>query len=239
MEYIYLDVLKEITIYKDLKKAKFLSKFFRTGKGEYGEGDEFWGINVPVSRRIAYKYKSLRKGDILKLLKNKVHEIRLIALLILVYQYKINDKLKNDKEKEKIVNFYLKNIIYVNNWDLVDLSSYNILGEYLKDKKDKSLLIKLSESKNLWKERISIVSTYTFIKNNDFDMIYFLSYKFLNHKHDLIHKACGWMLREAGKRDEKKLKNFLNKNIKKMPRTMFRYSIEKFNEKERKEYLKK
>lgn len=229
-------VIKEVEKLRNKDKGYFAERFFRTGKGEYGEGDIFYGLSVPVSRSIAKKYTDMNLKDLEKILKHKVHEIRLIALVILNTKYK---KAKDEKEKEKLVKFYLKNISFVNNWDLVDISSYNILGEFLKDKSDISILIKLSKSGKLWKERIAIVSTFAFIKNKDLDLIFYFGEYFLNHKHDLIHKALGWMLREAGKRDEKRLKLFLEKNKNKMPRTMLRYAIEKFSEKERKYFLGK
>jgi 3-methyladenine DNA glycosylase AlkD len=229
-------IIKEVTSLRNKDKWAFLTRFFKTGKGEYGYGDIFYGLAVPTSRKIASKNINIDLKDLENLIKNKVHEIRLIALIILNTKYK---KGKNEKEKEKIVKFYIKNISYVNNWDLVDVSSYNILGAFLKDKDDRSILIKLSKSKKLWNERIAIISTFAFIRNNDLDLIFYFGEYFLNHKHDLIHKALGWMLREAGKRNEKRLKAFLEKNKSKMPRTMLRYAIEKFSEKERKYFLGK
>jgi 3-methyladenine DNA glycosylase AlkD len=230
------EVLKQVAKYCNKDKGDFLARFFKTGVGEYSEGDVFYGLTVPTSRKIASNYTEIDWVSLENLLRNEVHEVRLIALIILHTKYK---KAKNEKEKEKIVKFYLKNISYVNNWDLVDVSSYNILGAYFKDKDDRSILIKLSKSKKLWQERIAIVSTFAFIKNDDLDLIFYFGEYFINHKHDLIHKALGWMLREAGKRDEKRLKEFLEKNKSKMPRTMLRYAIEKFPEKERKYFLGK
>lgn len=229
-------IIKEVIRLRDKDKGAFAQRFFRTGKGEYGYGDIFYGLTVPNSRKIASKYTEIDLKDLEKVIQNKVHEIRLIALIILNTKYK---KAKTEKERETLVKFYLKNISYINNWDLVDVSSYNILGAYLKNKGDRSILIKLSKSGKLWSERIAIVSTFAFIKNNDLDLIFYFGEYFLNHKHDLIHKALGWMLREAGKRDEKRLKEFLEKNKTKMPRTMLRYAIEKFSEKERKYFLGK
>ena len=229
------DVLKDIESHKDKRKSKILSKFFKTGDGQYGEGDIFWGLTVPVSRKIALKYKNLSLPDINLLLKNKVHEVRLIGLLILVWKYKNLEV----KEKEKIVKFYLKNTKYINNWDWVDLSSHYILGNYLINQKNKNILIKLAKSKNLWEQRIAIVSTYALIRKRELEWTFKIAKMFLNHNHDLIHKAAGWMLREAGKKDEKALRKFLDTNTSKMPRTMLRYAIEKFPENVRKEYLKK
>jgi len=218
---------------KNPEKAKLLQGFFKTGKGEYGGGDIFLGITVPESRKIAIKYKNLSLEEVEQLLKSKIHEERLIALLILVHNY------QNHKEKRSVIyNFYLKsaNNNYINNWDLVDLSSHQILGHYLLDK-DRSILYKLAKSSNIWEKRISIISTFQFIKNNQFFDTIKISEILLNDKHDLIHKAVGWMLREIGKKDESVLIKFLNKHYKSMPRTTLRYAIERFPEKTRKRFL--
>lgn len=228
-------ILKDIYSHHDAKKAKLLSGFFKTGRGQYGEGDVFWGLTVPTSRTIAKKYKYINFKEVNSLLKHKVHEVRLVAILILVHKYNLG-KLS---EKKKIVDFYLKNTKYVNNWDLVDLSASRILGDYLFNKNDKNILLKLANSKNLWEQRISMISTLAFIKNGELEWTFKIAKMFLNHKHDLMHKATGWMLREAGKKDEKALRNFLDKNISNMPRTMLRYAIERFSENIRLEYLKK
>ena len=211
--------------------AKFLQRFFKTGKGEYAEGDVFAGIKVPVSREIAKQFKSLGLNDLANVIKSKIHEERLIALFILV------DKMKKagDKEKEKIYKFYLKNLKYVNNWDLVDLSAEKIIGEYLFDK-ERELLFKLTKG-NLWERRIAVMSTFNFIKKNDYSTTMRICKLLLNDKEDLIHKAAGWMLREIGKRDLKAEEDFLKLHYKNMPRTMLRYSIEKFPERKRKSYL--
>ncbi|MCF7834299.1 MAG: DNA alkylation repair protein [Candidatus Pacebacteria bacterium] len=239
-EFSLKSIEKDILAKGDKNKAQVFQRFFKTGKGEYGYGDVFIGITVPESRKIASKYMGVSLKTVEGLLKNKIHEVRLIALIILVNQYKKGDAF----QKEKIKDFYLKNTKHVNNWDLVDTSAYNILGKYLTETKNKTkdgfdVLLHLSDSKNLWEQRIAVVATFAFIKNNDLKHIFVLAEKFLNHKHDLIHKAVGWMLREAGKRDLDKLLKFLNKNVKKMPRTMLRYSIEKLPEKQRLDYLKK
>lgn len=228
-------VLKEIRSKKDKNKAKILSRFFKTGKGQYGEGDIFLGLTVPISRKIAQKYKNISKVEIALLLKNKIHEVRLIAILVLVYKYKIGSK----KEKKEIVDFYLKNTKYINNWDLVDLSAYYIIGDYLLEKNNRNILLKLVYSENLWEQRIAIISTFAFIKKGDVKWTFKIAKMYLDHKHDLIHKATGWMLREAGKKNCIELCKFLDINLHKMPRTMLRYSIEKFPEHIRKEYLKK
>ena len=221
------------------EKAILLQRFFKTGKGEYGEGDIFLGIIVPEQRKVAKKYINLSLNDLQVLLNSKIHEERLISLFILVDKYKKAEKENNEKQKQEIFNFYIKNAKNINNWDLVDLSAPNIVGNYLlkKDDKEKQILYKLAKSDNLWEKRISILATFMFIKNNQFQDSINLAEILLNDKHDLIHKAVGWMLRELGKRNEKLLINFLNKHKKEMPRTMLRYSIEKFNEEKRRFYL--
>ncbi len=225
---------------KDLKKlanpekAGILQRFFKTGKGEYGEGDVFLGITVPDQRKIANKYSELPLKETQKLLSGKIHEHRLTALLILVIKYKKAD----DTDKKKISHLYIKNFKHINNWDLVDLSSEKILGDYLLEK-DKSLLYKLAKSKNLWERRIAVITTFAFIRNNRFNDTLKISGLLLNDRHDLIHKAVGWMLREIGKRDQEVEEKFLKKHYRKMPRTMLRYAIEKFDEKKRQFYLKK
>ena len=213
--------------------AKTMQWFFKTGKGEYGEGDKFIGIKVPVQRKIAKKFGELDLEDLQKLLNSKIHEERLISLLILVDKY---DK-ADEKVKDKIYRFYKKNRRKINNWDLVDLSAPKILGIHLLNH-DKQILYKYAHSKNLWEKRISIISTYSFIKNHDFNTTLEISDVLLNDDNDLIHKAVGWMLREVGKQSLQILEKFLKPRYKKMPRTMLRYSIEKFPEKKRKKYLK-
>ena len=214
---------------KDPEKAEILSRFFKTGKGEYGEGDIFLGIKVPEQRKIAKNY-NLSLKEIQELLSSNIHEYRLTALFILISKYKKSDK-------KQIVNFYLKNTKNINNWDLVDISAPKILGDYLLDK-DKSVLYNLAKSNNLWERRIAILSTFTFIRNNQFEDTLNISEILLNDKHDLIHKAVGWMLREIGKKDQEIEENFLDKHYKNMPRTMLRYAIEKFEENKRKFYFK-
>lgn len=216
----------------DKDRAKILQRFFKTGKGEYGEGDIFLGITVPKTREIAKKHNSLLLSDIESLLSSKIHEERLCSLLILVENFKKAD----DKTKQKIFDFYLKNTKKINNWDLVDLSADKIIGAYISDK-DKSIIYSLAKSSNLWERRIAIISTFHFIKNNKFQETMKLAEILLNDKHDLIHKAVGWMLREIGKRSIETLEDFLNKNCKKMPRTMLRYAIEKFPSEKRLKYL--
>jgi len=214
-------------------QAEILQRFFKTGKGEYGEGDVFLGIKVPVQRSIAKKYYGLSLLKIKELLKSKIHEHRLVGLLILDGKY----KKAGAEEKENIFNFYLQNLKNVNNWDLVDLSAPNIVGNFL-FKRDKKILYKLARSENLWERRIAIISTFTFIREEEFGDALAISELLLNDKHDLIHKAVGWMLREVGKKDLEILESFLKQHYKKMPRTMLRYAIEKFEEGKRKSYLR-
>ncbi len=217
----------------DPKRAKVLQGFFKTGKGEYGEGDIFIGITVPEQRKVAKKYIDIKLKYVEKLLNSKIHEERLTAVLILVEKFQRSEKL----EKEKIVKFYLRNTKKVNNWDLVDSSADKILGAYIL-KKDKQVLYKLAKSKNLWERRISIVATFYFIKNNKFQDTLKIAEILLNDEHQLIHKAVGWMLREVGKRDQKIEERFLKKYYKIMPRTMLRYSIERFEKKKKEFYMK-
>lgn len=228
------DILKEIMSFTDEDKSRHLQRFFKTGKGQYGEGDLFLGINVPIVRYIAKKhYNSASLSDIEKLLHNKYHEVRLLALLIMVLVYE-----KTEKKKE-ILDLYLKNVQYINNWDLVDLSAPKIVGHFTYENKNNKMIYDLSDSSHLWSERIAVVSQYYLIKRGQFSLITELSEKFLTHKHDLMHKAIGWMLREMGKVDINSLYSFLDKHYKVMPRTMLRYSIEKLAPEKRKHYMYK
>lgn len=214
------------------QKAKDLQWFFKTGKGQYAEGDQFVGIVVPNIRKVVNLYWDvIDLSEVQQLLLSPFHEFRLCALLILVKKY--------PSDQENIYNFYLKNLEYINNWDLVDLSCHHIIGNYSYEHKDYSILYKLSQSTNLWEKRISIVSTTYFIRNNYFEPTIEISKTLLVDPHDLIHKAVGWMLREVGKRDQKMLTDFLDEHALVMPRTMLRYSIEKFPETLRQHYLKR
>ncbi|MBU0615799.1 MAG: DNA alkylation repair protein [Nanoarchaeota archaeon] len=215
----------------DKKQARLLQRFFKTGKGEYGEGDIFLGIKVPVQRKISKQFNGLSLDEIQQLLDSKVHEHRMVGLFILIENYKKSD------DKKKIFDFYLSNTSNINNWDLVDLSAPNIVGDYLLDK-DRSVLYKLARSDLLWEKRISILATFAFIRENDFKDNLKIANVLLNDKHDLIHKAVGWMLREVGKRDQEVEEKFLKDHYKSMPRTMLRYAIEKFSEEKRQDYLK-
>lgn len=265
---------KDISNLKNLKKARILQWFFKTGKWEYGEWDVFLGITMPQQRKIVKKYfREISFDDIQKLLESKYHEFRMSGLLCLVYKYdflnmknplvslystkslnKGGQEQKSPDEfneniipptpltkggcKEKIFDFYVKNLEYVNNWDLVDVTCPKIIWDYLLDK-EKDVLYDFAKSENMWIQRIAIVSTWTLIKNWQFKDTLKLAEILLNHKHDLIHKATWWMLREMGKKDKLLLEEFLEKNVKLMPRTMLRYAIERFGDQERKFWLNK
>ena len=216
-------------------KAKALQRFFKTAKGEYAEGDKFLGVIVPLQRQLVKKYwEDLNFKEVDKLVKSAIHEERLIGLLVLVEKYQ---RAQTQQDKLKIYKFYLARAKYVNNWDLVDLTAPKIVGNYLLSR-NKAILLKLARSKNLWERRIAILATFEFIYNKNPQWALKISKILLYDKHDLIHKAVGWMLREVGKRcDEKYLINFLNKYAAKMPRTMLRYSIERLSKKLKIEYL--
>jgi len=218
--------LKEVA---DEKLAKNYARFFKTGKGEYGEGDKFLGMRVGTIRKIAKKHKEISFDDLEKLFEGEYHEYRLAAIFILKHKYK--------EDPKKVVEMYLKNLKYVNNWDLVDLSAPKILGRWLLDK-DRKILYKLAKSKDLWEKRVAILSCFTFIREKDYDDALKISEILLNDSHDLIHKAVGWMLREIGNRDLGVEEKFLKKYYNQMPRTMLRYAIEKFEESKRLDYLK-
>ena len=224
---------KRIKSLANSEVAKTNAWFFKTGKGEYGEGDKFAGLRVPVQRKIAREFSDLTYSELKRLLDSKVHEERLIALLVLVDRYLRSDQ----DQKEKIFKFYLDNSNGINNWDLVDLSAPKIIGEHLINK-DRKILFKLAESENLWERRIAILSTLAFIRGDDFKTTLQIADILLEDEHDLIHKAVGWMLREVGKKNLKVEEDFLKSRYKKMPRTMLRYSVEKFTESKRKKYLK-
>jgi len=224
---------KEIEENANSTQAEIFQGFFRTDKGEYGEGDVFLGLKVPVQRGIAKRYQDITLQEVQELLDNKIHEYRLIGLIILHHKYKKG----SEKEREKIFNFYLKNTQNINNWDLVDLSAPNIIGDFLLNKK-KKILYELANSENLWEKRIAIVSTATFIRNKEFKDTLAISRLLLKDKHHLIHRAIGWMLREVGKRDLEILEDFLKENYNNLPRTTLRYAIEKFDEEKRKKWLK-
>ncbi|MBT8380550.1 MAG: DNA alkylation repair protein [Ignavibacteria bacterium] len=231
-----IELRNQVKSLANAEVAKTHLWFFKTGKGEYGGGDKFVGLKVPTQRKIAKVFLNLNYGELSKLLASKIHEERLIALLILVERYAKS----NERDKEKIFKFYLKNRKGINNWDLVDLSAPKIIGEQLVNK-NRKILFELAKSNNLWERRIAILSTLAFIKRADFNTTLQLSVILLNDEHDLIHKAVGWMLREIGKKTDsgglKVEEDFLKLHYKKMPRTMLRYAIEKFSESKRKKYL--
>jgi 3-methyladenine DNA glycosylase AlkD len=213
--------------------AVILQRFFKTGPGQYGEGDKFLGIKVPQQRELAKRFKDLSLIEVEKSLQSVWHEERLTALLILTYKF----PKAVESERAKIYKLYIKNLKYINNWDLVDLSAPNIVGTYLLDK-PRDILYKLIESKHLWSRRVAVLATFTFLRNKQYADIITFAEKLLNDKEDLMHKASGWMLREMGKRDLGELRHFLDKHVLKMPRTMLRYAIEKLEEEERLRYLR-
>jgi len=225
-------VRKELRKYANKKTAKALQWFFKTGPGEYAEGDKFIGVKVPHIRSVVKKFKDISLKDAVQLLKSGIHEERMFALLTLVSKF----NKANEDEKKKIFTIYLKNSRFINNWDLVDLSAPNIIGAYIMNK-DKNILYRLARSKTLWERRIAVLGTFYFIKYGQFDDSLKTARMLLNDKEDLIHKAVGWMLREIGKRALAAEEKFLRQYYKKMPRTMLRYAIEKFPEPKRKEYL--
>jgi 3-methyladenine DNA glycosylase AlkD len=219
----------------DPKKANFLKRFFKSGQGQYAQGDKLLGVTVPLTRKIAIKYQDLPLGQVFKLLRSPYHEDRLLALLIMVGQFDRSEKPVQNKIYKKYIELASR---YVNNWDLVDSSAPYIVGKFL-FLRPRGQLIKLAKSKNLWNKRISIVSTMYFIRNGQFEDTIKISSVLLNDSHDLIQKAVGWMLREVGKRSQETLDDFLEAHAKIMPRTMLRYAIEKYPENIRKKYLSK
>ena len=215
------------------ERRKVNEWFFKTGKGEYGYGDIFLGVTAPEIRRIAKKFsQEISLQELTELIRNPIHEVRLCALIILVNKYK-------KENSDKIYQYYMDHLTAINNWDLVDSSAPYIVGDYLYKHPEKSkILIDFSHSENLWVRRISIVSTFTFIKNNEFNTTLEIAKLLLNDNHDLIHKALGWMLREIYKRDERIIKRFLRQNYAQIPRTTLRYAIERMDKEERLLYLK-
>ena len=227
------NIQKELKRLGNKEYAARLRKYFKTGKGEYGEGDRFLGIRVPVLRKLVKKYRKISIGEVSELLKSQFHEERLFSLLVLVDIFKT----ANNEDKKIIYTLYLSNTKFINNWDLVDASAGYIVGAYLLTR-DKKPIYMLARSKILWERRISIMSTLHFIKYNKFVDSLNIAEILLDDEEDLIHKAVGWMLREIGKRDFELVERFLGKYYKGMPRTMLRYAIEKFPEEKRKSYLK-
>ena len=223
---------------RDPSQVEGLSRFFKTGPGQYGEGDKFLGIKVPVTREVVKTcWKTIGFTELEECIASEYHEIRLAALLTLVAIFE--HARKDPPLQKQCVDFYLSNTEYINNWDLVDLSCYNLLGTWLLDK-DRMLLYELAKGgKTIWEQRIGIVSTMAFVRHGQLDDTFALADILLHHPHDLIHKAVGWLLREAGKRDKGALVSFLDSRYNTMPRTMLRYAIEKFPEPERKRYLER
>ncbi len=214
------------------EKAKALERFFKTGRGEYGEGDRFLGATVPNLRAVAREHWGAPFSALGELIRSRVHEERLVALLMLVFKFSRGD----DSDRERAFSFYLRNTRHVNNWDLVDLSAGKIVGEYLAGR-DKSVLYELARSEDLWERRIAIIATSAFIRRGDYSHTLRIADVLLEDDHDLIHKAVGWMLREVGKRDSRVEEDFLRRRYKRMPRTMLRYAIERFPEPRRRKYL--
>ncbi len=225
-------IKKKLRTHASKEKAKILQGFFKTAPGEYGYGDIFIGVTVPNIRKIVKEHKAVNFTDTLNLLKSPIHEERLAALLILVSRFKEG----SSEDKKRIYAFYLKNTKYINNWDLVDLTAPHIVGGFLANGSKKKLY-ELAQSKYLWERRIAILATFYFIRDNSFDDILKIAKILLSDKEDLIHKATGWMLREAAKRDKELVCDFLSAHLKSFPRTALRYAIERFPEKERKKYL--
>ena len=228
------NIHEEFKKLRDQERAAHLQKYFKTGKGEYGEGDVFLGLRVPRIRNIAKKFNTLSIDEAEEFLQSPYHEERLFALFVLIDLFK---KAK-EEDRKKIYNLYLKNTKFINNWDLVDASAGPIVGAYL-FKRDKEPIYTLAQSENLWERRIAIMATSYFIVHNQFSDTLKIAEMLLNDTEDLIHKAVGWMLREIGKRNLEIEESFLKKYYQKMPRTMLRYAIEKFPEEKRKSYLKK
>lgn len=228
-----VEVRRKLRKSADKNKAEVLQRFFKTGPGEYGEGDVFLGIKVPELRKLSKECDNLTLKETVQLLRSSIHEERLLALLVLVRTYSKGDA----TAKKKIYELYLKHMRFVNNWDLVDSSAEHIVGAFLANK-DKQVLYRLAGSANLWERRISIMSTFHFIKRGKFSATVRIAGLLLSDEDDLIHKAAGWMLREIGKRDMAAEEKFLKKHYHTMPRTMLRYAIERFPESKRQKYLK-
>lgn len=227
------NIKKELMVFSTPERARASQCYFKTGPGEYGEGDVFVGATMPQQREIVKRYLDSGLEDIQQLLDSNIHEERMIGLLILAYQFPEAD----DDGKYRIYSFYLKNTININNWDLVDVSAPKIVGAYLLEQ-DRTILIRLAKSELLWDRRISILATVAFIDQGEYEWTFKIAETLLRDDHDLIHKAVGWMLREVGKKcAEGVLRAFLDEHIKQMPRTMLRYAIEKLPESTRKNYL--
>lgn len=232
------EVSKELHKYSSAVRAKHAMGFFKTGPGQYGEGDQFIGVTVPNIRAVAKSAKEISFPELKKLVSSAIHEERLVGFIICSLKYTKARKIGDEGSEEKIVRFVLKNKKFLNNWDIIDVTVPNMLGFYFLNK-DRKLLYQLIKSKNLWDRRIAIMTTFAFIRDNDFGDILKFCEIVLNDKEDLIHKASGWMLREVGNRDKKKLLAFLTRHQLDMPRTMLRYSIEKLSKVQRTKFLKR
>ena len=228
MKQITKTITSELQALSNAEKREIFPSFFKAGKGEYGEGDRFLGVTVPNIRAIAKLHKDISIEEIRELLQSEWHEVRLCALIIMVEK----SKKKDEALRKELFNLYLSQTKRINNWDLVDLSCRFIIGEYLLDK-SRDILYQLAQSPLLWDNRIAIVSTYAFIRKGQLEDTYALSDLMMQHPHDLMHKAIGWMLREAGKRNPERLYDYVMSHRVDMPRTMLRYAIEKFSPKER------
>ena len=229
-------LFEQIYALRDDSQVEGLSRFFKTGPGQYGEGDRFLGIKVPrVREAVKRVWKECTFDDLEECIQSEFHEVRLAALLVLIQIFKHAGT--DTGKRQQCVDFYLKNTIYINNWDLVDLSCYELLGRWLKDK-DRRLLYDLArDGRSMWEQRIAIVSCMAFVRKGEFDDCLAIADILLHHEHDLIHKAVGWLLRETGKHDEKVLVDYLAPRYKTMPRTTLRYAIEKFSPEVRRKYL--
>lgn len=226
-------IISELMAYQQADKQEILPRFFKTGKGEYGEGDRFMGVSVPQVRLISKRNRDISIDEVEQLLASPWHEARQCALFILTLQY----QRAKAEERKTIVDFYLSHTDRINNWDLVDVSAHYILGDYLLSH-SREILYRLAESPSLWENRIAMVSTYAFIRKGELDDTYALATRMMHHPHDLMHKAIGWMLREAGKKDVERLTRYVKQYAGQMPRTMLRYAIEKLENVMRQEIMK-
>lgn len=218
-------------------RAAQLRRFFKTGPGEYGEGDRFLGISLPQTRALVKEFwRETDFEELEKLYASPWHEARAAAVLTLVEKF---EKTKDEAARKAVFDFYVQHLPRANNWDLIDVSAYKIIGAYLYNKEDRSLFYRLARSANLWEQRAGIVGTMYMVKRGDFQITLDLAEGFLSHRHDLMHKASGWLLREVGKKDEAVLCAFLDKHHKRMPRTMLRYALEKLSPEQKKRYMKK
>lgn len=233
---IVKEIKESLAVLSIPEKAAFLPRFFKTGKGEYGEGDQFIGVIVPDQRKVAKEYFSkITLKELSELLSSEIHEHRLTALLMLISKF---EKAKEQTVKDEIVKFYLNHLQFINNWDLVDTSCYKILGRYAFENQKENLLKNLADSDQMWHKRIAVVGTMHYIKKGSFDLTKEFVTQNLHHPHDLMYKANGWLLREMGNKNESELITYLNQHYKEMPRTCLRYAIEKLDEELRQDYLK-